>query len=118
MVMDITSSRDLTQEMLRLSRLLDEAQADLETWVRREAEAENEYRKARANAYLATSGTVGERESSVDKTTGEERRKAHLAAGMTKASLESVRNRRTQLSVLQTIANAYKAEADFARTGP
>lgn len=111
--------RDLTQEMLRLSASLDQAQAHLEECVRTEAQTENEYRKARANAYLgAEGGTVAEREAKVDKITGQERYAAHLAGGMTKAALESVRNRRTQLSVLQTVANAHRAEADFARTGP
>lgn len=115
----MTTLRDLTREMLRLSAALDQSQAHLENCVGTEAKAENEYRKARANAWLGAEGrTVAEREARVDKVTHDERHAAHLAAGMTKAALESVRNRRTQLSVLQTVANAHRAEADFARTGP
>lgn len=109
---------DLTTEMLRLSAALDQAQANLESCTRNEAVVENEYRKARANAYLATSGTVGEREAAVDKAVSNERYEAHLAAGLSKAALESVRNHRAQLSVLQTVANAVREEISFSRTGP
>lgn len=115
---DIYSPRALVDRMLVASRDLNDAQANLEAAVRREASAEAEYRKARANAYLATSGTVGEREASVDKTVADERYNAHLAEGLSKSALEAVRNRRTQLSVLQTVANSVKEEMKFARTGP
>lgn len=105
--------------MLEASRLLDEAQVDLNKAVREEARAENEYRKSRANAYLASEGkTVNEREAQVDKITDRERYAAHLAGGLSKAALEAVRNRRVQLSVLQTVANSVREEFALARTGP
>ena len=112
------SPRDLTRMMVEASRALDAAQTELERCVREESDAEHRYRLARANAYLATSGTVGEREAYVDKTVADERKRAHMAEGLAKSALEAVRNRRTQLSVLQTVANSVKEEARFARTGP
>lgn len=110
--------RDLIERMLEASRALDGAQENLNICVREESRAENEYRKARANAYLATEGTVQAREAQVDKVTDQERYAAHLAAGLSRAALESVRNRRTQLSVLQTVANSVREELSLARTGP
>lgn len=108
---------EMNSELVRLSHRLDEAQSSLVAAVQEDAEAQREYRKARANAYLATSGTVGEREASVDKTTADERYAAHLAEGLSKAALESVRNFRSQLSALQTMAGAVREEMKLARTG-
>jgi hypothetical protein len=109
---------ELVELMFKASRALDEAQTQLSRCVRVEADAESEYRKAKANAYLATSGTVGERDAQVDKTVADERYRAHLAEGLSKSALEAVRNRRTQLSVLQTVANSLREEAAVLRTGP
>lgn len=115
---EVTDLKGLTDEMLRLSRSLDEAQAELARCVRDEADADRSFRLAKANAYLATSGTVGEREAAVDKTIADERHRAHLAEGLTKSALEAVRSRRTQLSVLQSVAGAVKEELRFTRTAP
>jgi hypothetical protein len=117
-VTDLYSNRAMVDRMIAASHALDEAQAELETCVRRRANAEAEYRKAKATAYLATSGTVGEREAQVDKTIAKERYDAHLAEGLAQSALEAVRNRRTQLSVLQTVAGAIKEEMRFERTAP
>ncbi len=115
---DIYSNRAMVDRMIQASHALDESQAELETRVRQRANAEADYRKAKANAYLATSGTVGEREAHVDKTVATERYAAHLAEGLAQSALEAVRNRRTQLSVLQTVAGAIKEEMRFERTSP
>jgi hypothetical protein len=109
---------ELVEMMLKASAELDEAQRELVQQTGHAAQKEHEYRKARAHAYLATSGTVAEREAHVDKSTGDERYAAQLAEGLSKSSLEAVRNKRTQLSVLQTVANAVKEEAALARTRP
>lgn len=109
---------ELNAELIRLSKKLDEAQAELVKQVSIEATAEHEFRKARANAFLATSGTVAEREASTDKTTADERYRAHLAQGLAKSALEAVRNIRQQLSALQTLAGAAREEAKLSRYGP
>jgi hypothetical protein len=46
------------------------------------------------------------------------RKARDIAEGMKMAALEAVRSRRAQLSAVQSIANAVKAETEFARTGP
>lgn len=115
----MNTPRELNAELLRLSRSLDEAQRDLEHLVREHAEAENAYHRARASAYLQTpDGTVAEREARVDLATADERHAAHLAEGLSRAALESVRSRRVQLSSLQTLANSVREEAKLARYGP
>lgn len=114
----MTTPQELSDEMLRLSRLIDDAQMKLVEAVHEEATAEHEFRKARANAYLSTSGTVGEREAQTDKTVADEKHRAHLAAGLAKAQLEAVRNLRGQLSALQSISGAVREEMRFSRTAP
>lgn len=87
----MNTPRDVTDEMLRFVAALDQAQAALISTLKEEAWAENEYRKARANAWLAVEGrTMAEREARVDKVTGEERYKAHLSSGLSKAALVNV----------------------------
>jgi hypothetical protein len=109
----------LTAEAVRLSGLLDKGIAALRASAVRFAEAEHAYRSASAMAYLETeSGTVAEREAHVYALVGDLRRHRDLADGEKVAALEAVRSRRTQLSALQSLLAAHRAEADFARTGP
>ncbi len=112
---------DLTEmqtEMIRLSRLLDAGLEYLRVQAVEFAEAENAYRMARAKAYLESEGTVEMRKSIVDLATPVERVAAHLAEGMSRATLEAVRARRQQISAWQTLVSANRVEAEFARTGP
>lgn len=112
-------STDLTTEMLRLSKLLDDALAYLRRSSEEYADAEHVYREAKARAWVeAPEGTVMAREAWVNGTTAAIRRRRDLADGMRQAALEAVRSRRAQLSALQTIANANREEAALARTGP
>jgi hypothetical protein len=114
---DTPTPGDLVRLMLKASGDLDTAQDELLRATRAHSEAERMYRMARSTAYLASSGTVGEREAHVTKSCDREAYGAHLAEGLSRAALEAVRNRRTQLSVLQTVANAVKEEAALARVG-
>jgi hypothetical protein len=67
-------------------------------------------------AYLETeSGTVAEREAHVYALVGDFRRTRDLADGQKLAALEAVRSRRAQLSAVQSILSAYRAEAELAR---
>lgn len=108
---------EMTEEMLRLSRLIDDGVAMLVRSAREYATAEDEYRLARATAFLAAGGSVGERNATADQKTSKERRAAHLAEGMKQAALEAIRARRAQLSALQSLLASHRAEAEFARTG-
>jgi len=101
-------------EMMRLSRLIDAGVAELIKQAREYAEAENAYRKAKSIAwFMAPAGdTVKSKEAYVDRECEKERGRRLLAEGMRLAALEAVRSRRAQLSSLQSISNAIRAEAD------
>lgn len=111
---------EIHEDMQRFSKLLDRGIDALRDEARNIAAAERDYRKARAEAYLrrAREGTVDEKKAYVDADTADLRYERDVAEGMRTAALEAVRSRRTQLSAAQTMANAYKADADLARTGP
>lgn len=108
------TSRMIVDELLRLSRLLDQAHDELVVATNQAAKAEAVYRVARANAFLSTSGTVGEREARTEKTVATERQQAHETEGRKVNALERVRSIRAQLSAGQTMATALKAELDLA----
>jgi len=106
----------LTAEAWRLSQLLDKGIMALRDAAVAYAEAEHEYRSQNAMAYLETeSGTVAEREAHVYALVGDYRRRRDLADGQKLAALEAVRSRRAQLSAVQSILSAHRAEAELAR---
>jgi len=109
---------DLQEQILAYAQMLDEALAFLRGQTVKYADSDNAYRLAHARAYLASDGPVNERKATADLATDKERHAAHLAEGMRQAALEAVRSRRAQLSALQTLANSYRAEAEFVRTAP
>lgn len=110
--------QELSDEMVRLSALLDQAQAELLAKVREAAETEHEYRLARSSAFLSASGTVAEKEAHTDQACASKRRDRDIAEGLKVAALEQIRSARAQLSACQTLASAHKAEAELARSGP
>jgi hypothetical protein len=106
-------------EVKRLSALLDAGLDILRSSAEEVAAAENKYRKARAQAWVVNSeGTAGFREAQVDGETAGLRYKRDVAEGMRRAALESVRARTTQISAVQSLLNAHRAEANFVRSGP
>lgn len=106
----------LTAEAWRLSQLLDKGIAALREAGVEYANAEHCYREAKAMAYLETeSGTVAEREAHTYAIMGEHRHRRDIADGHRVAALEAVRSRRAQLSALQTIIGAHRAETELAR---
>lgn len=110
---------EFAAEMRRLSRLLD---AGLEVYrdaPEGEAAKERDYRKLRSRKWIEAEGkNVKQREDWVDAVTADARYDRDVARGMVLVARESVRSRQAQLSAIQTLVNAYKSEADFARTGP
>ena len=109
---------DMAAHIYSAAEELERGQSLLERAVKEYAESERLYKMGRSTAYVATSGTVAEREAATDQSVSTLRYEAHLKEGMKVAALEAVRNRRAVLSALQTLANLSKSEADFARTGP
>lgn len=120
------SPLEAAEEVERLSRLLANGIAELRKQSELLAEAESEYRKGKAIAWLScpkyrSDGDkvqAAEREAWVDGETADLRKARDLAEGLRQAALEAVRSRRTQLSALQSLMAANRAEAEFARTGP
>lgn len=92
--------------------------SDLEGRVRTAAEAERVYRMEKSTAYLATSGTVAEREAHAERAINELRFKRDMAEGLKMSGLEALRANKTILSAVQTLAALYREEMGFARTGP
>jgi hypothetical protein len=115
-------------EALRLSGLLDAGIAQLREASIAVAGAERDYRKSKAQAWVecprddhggrATDWTAGKREAWVDAQTADLRYTRDLAEGVRAAATEAVRARRTQISMLQSLMNAHRAEAELAGTGP
>lgn len=110
---------EMAREGRRLSNLLEAAEDMHREQVQAAADAERQYRKAKAEAWLrAPEGTAAFREAQVNGVTADERYRRDLAVGMERAYMQAILNRRQQISLLQSNANAYKAEAEFARYGP
>jgi hypothetical protein len=103
----------------RLSRLIDQGVQALIDASRDAAEAEQEYRKSKGQAWItAPDGTVPEKEAWVNQATAKQRYARDLADGMRLAALEALRSRRQQLSFCQTVVNAHREDEAFHRTGP
>lgn len=112
-------THEAAREVRRLSSLLDSGLEVLRTSSEQLAKTEAAYRKAKALAWVNnTEGTVREREAKVDADTADKRYERDVAEGLRRAALESVRARATQISAIQSLLNAYRSEADFARTAP
>jgi hypothetical protein len=111
------NAADLNVQLLEAVRILRASQDDLEERSVAYAKAERTYRMAKATAYLATNGTVGEREARAEGAINEVRFQRDMAEGLRTSALEAVRSNRGIISAVQTLASLYKAEAEFDRTG-
>lgn len=121
---------EMAEEIHRLSRKIDDGISFLRKQSEALAEAEEAYRKAKAEAWVrcpsddagTRSGerewTAGRKEAWVNADTAGLRRTRDLAEGMRQAALEAVRARRAQMSAWQTLINAHIAEANLVGTGP
>jgi hypothetical protein len=112
---------ELTAEAFRLSHLIDAGIQALREQSQHLAESERVYRRGKSAAWARSAGQemlAKEREAWVDSETADMRYERDLAEGMRQAALEAVRARRTQVSALQSILAAERAEAEFSRTGP
>jgi hypothetical protein len=104
--------------MWRLTHLIDDAIDHVREASTAYAVAEHEYRQARAYAWMRTHGTISDREAQVEIKCGDLRHERDLAENLKMAGMETVRSRRAQLSALQSLMGAVRAEAEFVRTGP
>lgn len=116
---------DAADEFRRLSNLLDSGLAELRAQAHAYAECEAEYRRAKSHAWVdaptseeRSKWTAAEREAWVNAETADLRQARDIAEGMRHAALEAVRSRRAQISALQSLLAAERAETEFAATGP
>lgn len=115
-------------EMRRLSLLIDAGIEAMREQAKKLAEAENAYRKAKAEAWVLCptddtgikaadrEWTAARREAWVDARCADYRQTRDIAEGMARAAYQAVRARMTQVSALQSLLAAHKAEAEFSRT--
>lgn len=83
-----------------------------------EAETERAYRMGRAEAWLDVSGNVKQKEDQVNARTADLRFERDMAQAVRRSAYEALRVYESELSAFQTLANAHRAEAEFAKTGP
>lgn len=116
-----TATLQLSRDLGDLTEKLNEALDDTRDYGRRKAEAERDYRKARSRAWVESASAAKlskHREAWVDAETADARHERDLAEAMWRHGLERERAIRAEISALQTLANAEREEAAFARTGP
>ena len=109
-------SQELAQRVSVLEARLQEAETNLDGAIREDADATKALDLARANAYLASSGTVAEREGAVAKATADEKHRARLAENTVRARFETLRDIRQVISGLGSVASLRKSE-EFNRGG-
>lgn len=103
-------------EARRLSALIDAGVEALRTAAQEEANAEHDYRLAKARAWVTVAGELAkEREAFVDAETADARRLRDLSAGKREAARQALRAREAQLSALQSLLSASRTEMNLAR---
>jgi hypothetical protein len=105
---------EMVNESERLSKLIDAGIASLVQCSTDMARAEHALRIATAKAWAAApSGTVPFKEAWVEAETADEKLAFDIAESGRYNALEAVRSRRAQLSAVQSIMAAHRAEAEL-----
>ena len=112
------NASELAIAMHDAKRDIDAAILEYERCIREDAEADRQAKIAHASAYLAASGTAGERNAHADKGSVDERYKARLADGLKRSAHQAVESKRQYLSSLQSLAALTRAEAQLASWTP
>lgn len=109
------NASEFNAEGKRLSHLLDSTLDFLKVQIKKEAEAEQKLSEATAKAWLEVpDGTAAQKEAWVKSHVSKLRYDRDLAAGLHKAAKIAVESRMTQISLLQSVMSAYRAEGQFA----
>lgn len=113
-------TQDLQSKILDQMEALSAALNEQHRAAREHAEADHAYRQAKAKVYteVVTDGekrTVDHIKAIVDMRCNKEMFRVRLAEAERESSMELVRSLRTNVSALQTVLNATKAEADAVR---
>jgi len=97
--LDIDEARTAARALAQQRR---DAEALHEEQVEKAAAAEQEYRKAYAQAFIKAEGTAGEREAKAKADSSEEAYARDVAAGMVKAFAERLRGLEGERSLLKS----------------
>jgi len=113
------TAQDIWRELIRLSTEIDKALDEVRARCVEAASLDVEHKQAAATAYLSADGsTVREREAQATLAVGHLALRAKVAAALEKSATEALRSRRQQISAIQSMLAAQRAEAEFSRTGP
>jgi hypothetical protein len=112
------NAAELSRAMLEAKGDIDAALLEYQRCIHEDAEADKLAKLAHASAYLAASGTAGERGAHADKGSVDERYRARLADGLKRSAHQAVESKRQWLSALQSLASLTKSEAELARWSP
>lgn len=112
------NAHELAKQMLEAKSAIDAAFEEYQRCIIEDAEADKLAKLAHASAYLAASGTAGERNAHADKGSVDERYRARLADGLKRSAGMAVESKRQWLSALQSLASLTKAEAQLAAWEP
>jgi hypothetical protein len=112
-------SAELAVQRREARRLFEDAITYHDAKVEEAARSEAAYRKAKAKAWVqAPSGPAKYKEAWVDAETADLRCVRDIHAGHVKSALELIRERKQELSFLQSEAAASREEANVGRFGP
>jgi hypothetical protein len=112
------NAAELAEAMHTAKRDIDAALLEYDRAIREDAEADKQAKISHSSAYLASSGTAGERTAWADKGSVDERYKPRLADGLKRSAAQAVESKRQWLSALQSLASLTKAEAQLAKWEP
>ena len=104
------TKQEIEEKLLGAVAELREATSELQKYAKDAATSDHAYRRSKAVAYLASSGTVAERSAHVDKACETEREKAHTSEALREAVREKVRALQTEIMAYQTLASLFKTE--------
>ena len=109
---------EIEKEIMQRSHQLDAGINALNSAARAYAEAYHTYKKLYAEAFLTSDGAGVMREQIATKAALQAEFEAKMAEGVVRSASAAIQARRAQISALQSLLAAHKAEADFDRVGP
>lgn len=98
--LDIDDARRASRRLAELRRDAEDAHAEM---TKTAAEKEREYRKAYSLAFVAATGTAGEREAKAKAAAADEAYERDLASGMVKVQAERLRGLEGERSQLKSL---------------
>lgn len=117
------NAADLARSMHAAKSDIDAALIEWRRCIEEDAAADDEMRRAKAKAYIAAreqapKATVGILEAMVDLETADVQRRARHAEGLKRSAAGAFEAKRQWLSSVQSLASAFRAEAQLAKWEP